>query len=158
MAKLGKIYETETLPEDDGASAGLVPKGWYTVSVDKSELRDTRAGNGQYIALQLRVQGPTHANRVVFANITTANVNQKAQEIGDKQLGSLLRACGIQRFEDTDQLVGCILDAKVRIKPGTNGYEDSNDVAAYRAPSGPVPVPAPPQQTQQSDDMPPWMR
>lgn len=139
MAFLNETFEADNLPQ--GNSYEALPAGWYNVNVTGAELKNTKAGNGQYIAVRYDVTGPTHQGRVVFGNLNIKNHNPQAEEIGRQQLGELMRAIGLARVTDTDQLIGGSLQIKLEIRQ-QEGYEPSNDVKGYKATSGSVPTPA----------------
>jgi Protein of unknown function (DUF669) len=132
-----------------------LPPGWYTVTIKDAKLTDTKDRSGQYIA----VQYATKSNRVVFGNLNIRNKNPKAEEIGRQQLGELMRAVGLTRVTDTDQLIGGTLQIKLAIREAANGYEASNDVKGYKAIEGgmmpsasPAAAPAP------AKAAPPWAK
>lgn len=138
MAFLNETYDVNELPQGNGNFAPL-PAGWYSVTITGAELKNTKAGNGQYIAVRYDVTGPTHQGRVVFGNLNIKNPNPKAEEIGRQQLGDLMRAIGLSKVTDTDQLIGGILQIKLSIQT-QDGYEPSNDVKGYKSVSVGVPT------------------
>ena len=149
MAQLPQAYNAAELPQSD-RSYDPIPEGWYDVEIKGAELRTTKAGNGQYIAVRYDVTGPTHGGRVIYGNLNVSNPNPKAEEIGRQQLGELMRAIGLGVVQDTDQLIGGRLSIKVSIRKSEQ-YGDSNDVKGFKAlaggaapaaPSAPAPQPA----------------
>ena len=154
MAFLGETYDANELPHGNDP----LPPGWYHVNVTGAELKNTKAGNGQYIAVRYDVIGPTHQGRVVFGNLNIKNPNPKAEEIGRQQLGELMRAIGLAKVTDTDQLIGGSLQIKLEIRQ-QDGYEPSNDVRGYKAISGSAPTfaaPAAPAASGKAE--PPWAK
>jgi len=141
MAFLGEEFSTEDLPQG-GGTYEVLPPGWYNVSINSADLMQTKSGTGQYIKLRLDVTGPTHQGRVVFANINVKNDSQKAEEIGRQQLGELMRAIGLPRVRDTDQLIGGNLQVKLTVKHYAT-YGESNEVKGYKAIGGGSPMTAP---------------
>ncbi len=136
MGNLGSGYDANDLPE--GGSYDLVPAGWYSAKITESELMDTKAGTGQYIKLRLDITGPEHVGRCVWANINIRNPSAKAEEIGQRQLGEIMRAIGRASVSDTDELIGGELSIKVAIRKSKegDGYGDQNDVRGYKAIDG----------------------
>ena len=120
-----------------------LPAGWYLVTIHSAELRLTKAGNGQFIKLRYDVVGGEHANRVVFGNLNTKNASEKAQEIGRQQLGELMRAIGLPTIQDTDQLVGGVLEIKLSVRDDPQ-WGVSNEVKGFRASNHSAPAPAAP--------------
>lgn len=147
MAFLDQAFEINELPESSGGDFEPIPAGWYTAAIAGAELCDTKAGNGQYIKLRFDITGPSHQGRVVFTNLNIRNPNPKAQEIGLSQLGDIMRAAGLAKVQDTDELFGVNLMIKVAVKNDPQ-YGASNEVKAYKAIDGSA-APAPTQQAQQ---------
>lgn len=124
-------FDINELPQSTNNFDPL-PPGWYNVTIKDAQLKDTKDRTGQYIA----VQYVTDKNRTVFGNLNIRNGNPKAEEIGRQQLGDLMRAVGLTRVTDTDQLIGTSLQIKLAIREAANGYEASNDVKGYKAIEG----------------------
>ena len=160
MSLLNTTFNVTELPESNNNFDPL-PAGWYQVNIKGAELKDTKAGTGQYIAVQYDVLGPTHQGRVVFGNLNIRNPNPKAEEIGHQQLGELMRSIGLPSLQDTDQLIGGSLSIKLSIRKSEE-YGDSNDVKGFKALEGGAPMstgmsaPAPQQQTAQAGGAAPW--
>jgi hypothetical protein len=134
MAFLNEEFNVNDLPQGTGNFEPL-PAGWYTVTISEAELKSTKAGNGQYIKLRYDVTGPTHQGRVVFGNLNIKNPNQKAEEIGRQQLGDIMRAIGLAKVTDTDQLIGNSLSIKLDVKQDAQ-YGASNEVKGFKSVSG----------------------
>ena len=137
MAKLEFSVPATTTDTATGDFSPL-PDGWYDVRIASAEVRQTKAGNGQYIAVRYDVDGPTHAGRVVFGNLNVRNANPKAEEIGRQQLGDIARALGIPAVSDTDQIVGGVLSIKLATRKSEE-YGDKNEVKGFRARNGSAP-------------------
>ena len=132
MAFLDQAIDLSSLPQSE-QSYELLPPGWYSASITRADLKATKDGGGQYIALRFDVTGPSHQGRVVFGNLNIKNRSAKAEEIGRQQLGELMRAIGLARVQDTDQLIGGQLQIKVAIREASGGYEAQNEVKGYKA-------------------------
>lgn len=131
MAFLTESFEEASLPKSDRNFYPL-PEGWYTATITGAEVKKTKAGTGEYIAVRYDITGPTHQGRVVFANLNIKNPNPKAEEIGRQQLGELMRAIGLARVTDTDQLIGGSLGLKLAVVKSEQ-YGDSNDVKGFKS-------------------------
>ena len=162
MAFLVQAIELNELPQAS-TSYELIPAGWYDATIAGAELRDTKTG-GQMIAVKYSILGPTHQGRLVWGNINIRNANPKAEEIGRQQLGDIMRALGLARVTDTDQLIGGTLGVKVAIREAQNGYEAQNEVKGWRSTQGsaaPAPaafVPPTAQTAAPAGKQPPWAR
>ena len=120
-----------------------LPAGWYLATIHSAEVRQTKAGNGQYIKLRYDIVGGEHGGRVVFGNLNTRNSSEKAQEIGRQQLGELMRAIGLPTIQDTDQLVGGTLEIKLSVRDDPQ-WGVSNEVKGFRAANHSAPAAAAP--------------
>ena len=140
MAFLNEEFNVNELPQGNGNFEPL-PAGWYTATISQSELKATKAGNGQYIKLRYDITGPSHQGRVVFGNLNIKNANPKAEEIGRQQLGELMRAIGLTTVQDTDQLIGGQLSIKLDVRESEQ-YGASNDVKGYKSNGAVAPVAA----------------
>ena len=138
MGQLDQTFSTEDLPEG-GGNFEPIPAGWYTAKVADAELRDTKSGTGQLIAVRHDVLGPSYEGRVVWTNINIKNANPKAEEIGRQQLGDMMRAIGLGSVQDTDQLIGGECQIKVGIEH-SEGYDPKNNVKGWKASEGAMPV------------------
>lgn len=142
MARLNESFNANELPEDTGGDYTPLPAGDYNVTIVDAEIKDTKSKTGQYINLKLEVNGPTHIGRFLFAIVNIKNESSVAEQIGRGQLGSILRALGIETLEDTDQLIGGPLCVKVAVKAASGQYAAGNEIKAYKV-QGDAPAPAP---------------
>jgi hypothetical protein len=133
MAQLGQVFSASEAPASNDYSP--LPAGWYNVRITEAELKDTKAGTGNYVKVRYDV-------------ITVRNPNAKAEEIGRSQLAKLIRSIGLEEVSDTDQLIGGEMLVKVTIRQSEE-YGDSNEVKDWKAqstasipkPSSPPPAP-----------------
>lgn len=158
MAFLDEAFEADQLPQGNGGNFDPLPAGWYTVTIGGAELKPTKAGNGQYIAVRYDVTGPTHQGRVVFGNLNIKNPNTKAEEIGRQQLGELMRAIGLAKVTDTDQLIGGSLEIKLAIRVSEE-YGNSNNVKGFKSLTGSLPAASKPaSEAAPKKAAPPWAK
>jgi hypothetical protein len=122
------------LPESQGYDP--VPDGWYLAQIRGAELKPTKANDGQYIAVQYSITGPAHAGRVIFGNLNIKNKNPEAERIGLQQLGEVMGAVGIAKIQDTDQLIGGVLQIKVALSKKQEGFDQRNEVRGFKAVEG----------------------
>jgi len=161
MAFLNTAFEAADLPVSD-KSFDPLPEGWYSAKISGAELKNTKAGTGQYINVKYDIIGPTHQGRCVFGMLNISNQNPKAEEIGRQQLGELMRAIGLTRVEDTDQLIGGSCQIKLKISK-SEGYDPRNDVSGFKASAGAMPsmvpaAPSAPAPAAPSASSPPWIK
>jgi hypothetical protein len=136
MAFLDEEFSVDTLPVGNNNFEPL-PEGWYNSTITGAEIKPTKAGDGKYIAVKYAITGPSHQGRVVFGNLNIKNASTKAEEIGRQQLGEIMRAIGLAKVTDTDQLIGGNLGIKLSLKTGEYA---GNEVKAFRALSGVQPA------------------
>jgi hypothetical protein len=138
MAFLGDGFNVDELPESTGLFEPI-PDGWYTATITEAELKNTKAGNGQYINLKYSITGPKYEGRTVYEIVNIRNASAKAEEIGRATLGKIMRAGGLTRVTDTDQLIGIHLKIELAIEPERDDpitgkrYAASNKVRNYHA-------------------------
>jgi hypothetical protein len=135
MAFLSESFDINELPAGNTGNFEPLPAGWYTATISQAELKDTKAGNGQYIKLRYDITGPSHQGRVVFGNLNIKNPNPKAEEVGRQQLGDIMRAIGLAKVTDTDQLIGGQIGIKLDVKQDAQ-YGASNEVKGFKSLSG----------------------
>ena len=136
MAFLDEEFNVDTLPVGNNNFEPL-PEGWYNATIANAPLLPTKAGDGKLIAVKYAITGPTHQGRVVFGNLNIKNASTKAEEIGRQQLGEIMRAIGLAKVTDTDQLIGGNLGIKLSVRTGEYA---GNEIKAFRALSGAVPA------------------
>lgn len=161
MAFLDQSFSLDELPVSTSSFEPL-PAGWYTAIINKAEVKTTKTGDGEYISVRYDITGPTHQGRVVFGNINFKNPNAKAEEVARKQLGEIMRAIGLNRVSDTDQLIGGQLSIKLVVQNDAQ-YGDRNEIKGFKAAGGSMPLPvalvaatAPTPATAPSKSSPPW--
>lgn len=134
MAFLSQSFDINELPEPTN-SYGILPQGWYSATITRAEVKPTKAGTGEYINLMYTISGPTHQGRTVWGIINIQNPNPKAEEIGRQQLGEVMRATGLSKVTNTDQLIGKDLVIKLTVKEDDRGGE-RNEVRGFKAVQG----------------------
>jgi hypothetical protein len=157
MAQLLETFSVDSLPAPTTGNFEPLPAGWYTAVVNGAEIRNTKAGTGQYIAVRYDITGPTHQGRVVFGNLNIKNPNPKAEEIGRQQLGELMRAIGLSTVQDTDQLIGGQLSIKLDVRESEQ-YGASNDVKGYKSNGAAPPAAAAAKPSAPAKASPPWVK
>lgn len=146
MAFLDTAFDVNELPQGNTNNFEPLPAGWYTASITQAEIKDTNDRTGQYIKVRYDITGPTHQGRVVFGNLNIKNKTPKAEEIGRQQLGEIMRAIGLTRVTDTDQLIGGSLSIKLDVRDARTDektgktYEASNEVKGFRSVNGSAPM------------------
>lgn len=133
-----------------------VPPGEYSVNITGVETKTTKAGNGQYLALEFTIIGGQHQGRKIWNNLNLVNPNPKAVEIAQRDLSGICQAIGKPRVQHENELMGGQMLVKVTVKDDHNeckGFKPGGNAAppAQAAP----PAYAPPTQGQQPPAQPP---
>jgi hypothetical protein len=132
-----------------------VPPGWYPAVITESEMRDTRAGTGRYLALTLELVDCAYAGRRVWTNLNLHNPNEKAVEIAYRDLASICRAIGIMQPRDSEDLHFKKLEVKLAIQKDN---ADRNECKGYRALENAAPAAAAKSAAAPKTSTPPWKR
>lgn len=132
--QLNEEFSIDTLPKGSNNFEAL-PPAIYEATITQAELKDTKAGTGQYIKIRYDIVGPTHQGRVIFGNFNIKNPNPKAEEIGRQQLGEMMTAIGISKVNNTDQLIGARLKIKLVVR-SSEEYGEQNDIKGWSSVSG----------------------
>lgn len=146
--RLDEVFTLDSVPAPT-TSYDAIPAGLYEATIANAEIKDSKSG-GKYINVRYDITGPSHAGRVVFGMITISNANPKAEEVGRQQLGELIRAIGLDKLSDTDQLIGGSLIIKVTVE-NSEQYGSQNRVSGFR----PIPKPM---TTKPTTNKAPWQK
>jgi hypothetical protein len=150
-------YDFVASENNNSNSFEPLPEGWYTATIDGAELRQTKAGTGDYIALIYTIAGPSHVGRKVWGNLNIRNPNSTAERIGREQLSKLSAAIGLKSMpQDTDQLIGFQCQIRITIRKSEQ-YGDGNEVKDWKAASGGSAAPQPTAQAP-ANNAAPWAR
>lgn len=143
--------QTEIAQAQKGGDFAPIPAGTYIAQINRSEIKSTKAGTGSYLSLGFQIVEGEYEGRMIFQNITLANPNQVAAQIGREQLAQLAGACGIYQLGDSQELHGIPMQIRVGIEVDKTGqYEPSNNIKKFMALQGQAPsVQAPVQQQPQ---------
>lgn len=125
---------------------GPIPAGDYKAMITESQMKSTKAGTGQYLQLDWEITDGQYTDRKIWDRLNLVNPNPTAVDIAKRDLASIMRAVGLDKIDDTEQLHYKEVMITVTVRKGDNGYEDSNEIKAY-APAGrsaPAAAPAAP--------------
>lgn len=114
---------------------GLLNPGKYPVQIEKAEVRDTKAGTGQYLWFQFTVLDGPGKNQKLWAILNLQNPSEVAMKIARADLAAICRACDVVNPKHPDMLLGKWCWVQVKIKDGQNeinGYyhPNSNEISA----------------------------
>lgn len=111
-----------------------MPAGDYELVADKWEKRTSKAGNAM-VQVEFQVLGPTHANRKLWEYFT---LEGNAVTVTARKIKSWRKSLGLSTDVSfnagaLDEMMNNPFQAKIKIEPGTNGYDDSNKIQDYLA-------------------------
>lgn len=132
MAFLGQSFDaTQVDPAQDFTP---LPSGEYPAIVVDSDMKSTKAGNGQYLELTYQVIDGPMKGRLVWERLNLDNPNAKAVEIAQRSLSSLCHAVGVMKVDDSQQLHNKPLVIRVEFvqADGQKRTRDSNEVRAHK--------------------------
>lgn len=110
-----------------------IPAGWYNMMIVESEMRPTKDGNGAYLQLTLKVMDGQYAGRQVFDRLNLQHQNPVAAEIAYRRLSAYCHATGVLQIQDSQQLHGIPLKARVAVRTDSTGqYDPSNEIKAVK--------------------------
>ena len=82
-----------------------LPPGDYTACVTSTELKPTKAGNGEYIELTIEIMDGEFSGRKIWERLNVNNPSEQTMQIARSQLNQLATALNQLPLKDTDQLL-----------------------------------------------------
>lgn len=129
-------FDASTVPPSKAFDP--LPAGWYRMRITKAEIKGSEKA-GDMLALEHEIDEqahPEHRGRKVFSNLCINHQNVQAREIARRTLSALCHAIGVLQLTDTTQLLGKVLQVKLRPVPAKDGYDAKNEVSGYRPMNG----------------------
>ena len=133
MANLGDTYDASNGDTMDTRDA--LPAGEYTAAIVKSEKRGPNDKGNSYINVEFAVQDGPQDGRRFWTMLNLWNSNNQAVEIAQRELNSIMHACGKLRISDTEELHGIPMVVKVGVKDDPQ-YGPQNTVKGYKPLNG----------------------
>lgn len=110
-----------------------IPAGWYNMMIIDSEMKPTSNGQGAYLQLTLKVMDGQYAGRQVFDRLNLQHQNPIVTEIAYRRLSAYCHATGVLQIQDSQQLHGIPLKARVSVRTDSTGqYDPSNEIKAVK--------------------------
>lgn len=138
MSYFDEPFNVNDMPVQEDRDFQPLPEGEYMVEIKTAEIKETKAGTGQYINLRMDVIEGKYIKRVLFSMLNIKSHSDVAEKIGRAQLGEIMRCNNIATLQDTDQLIGATMMANVAI--GEYKGQPKNEVKGYRSASGASPM------------------
>lgn len=134
MAFLGGTYNAD--PDNVQGDYTPIPAGEYRVHVVESEMKDNKAGTGQYLVLQMEVLDGQHSGRKLTDRLNLDNPNTQAVEIAQRTLNAICVAVSKLSISDSTELHNIPMIAVVKVDPPRGEYGASNSVRTYKPAGG----------------------
>ena len=114
-----------------GGSFDPVPEGVYEATIEGTDIKQNRAGSGEYLKMKWRISGGQYGGRIVWDNITTSHQDDKSAKMGMSFLSKLCTAVGLSEPpDDTERLHGRPCAIRVIIRE-QEGYPPDNKIRGY---------------------------
>lgn len=167
------------------APRALLPPDRYPVQIVQSEMRATKAGDGQMLWLEMDIIDGPYRGRKIWDQLNLVNRSTVTVEIAQRRLSAICHAVGQVQVSDSQQLHFKTILCTVKVKPaGTDKFgvdrEAKNDVVGYeptsaggatapaalatrptapvQAPRAPAPAPVMPPRPAAATATAPWRR
>jgi hypothetical protein len=124
-------FDATEVPEDEGFEP--IPEGEYSCQIIRSEMRDTKAGTGQFLELRVQILDAPFTGRLVFERLNLINPNEIAVKIANRTLADICLACGKDSIEDSEELHGIEFIAKVVMTEARGDWPPGNEIKKYKA-------------------------
>ena len=124
-----------------------LPDGQYEVIISKSEMKETKAGDGEMLALTYEVIEGEHEGRLLWEYLNLVNKSDVAERIGRSKLASICKAVGVMAPEESDELhdkplvITVRRDKKDNTRNTIKGYASADGTHAERVKNEPKPEP-----------------
>ena len=117
-------------------SFDALPVGRYEVIITDSEMKDTKAGTGQYLQLTFSVTGGQHDGRKLWSRLNLVNPNATAVGIAERELSAICHCVGIITPADSEELHDrpLIVDVIQELNPMTG--QQTNRIKGYAQANG----------------------
>jgi hypothetical protein len=144
MANIGQFEIDVENEAQEAQSFDALPDGNYPAIATASELKDTKLGNGKYLAVTFEIIDGDFRCRKLWANLNIVNPSAQAEKIGRAELASLCKAIGVVNPKESEELH----DTPVMLTVRKDKADPTRNVIKGYAPVGdafevPVAKPAP---------------
>lgn len=125
------LLDFDATQVEDDVSFDVIPAGKYVMVITDSQMKLTKAGDGEYLELTAEIIEGEHKGRRVWHRINRKNKNPKAVAIGDRTLKSICVATGVMRPHDSSDLHMRPFVANVVVNPAQGPYSATNEIKAF---------------------------
>lgn len=126
----------------------VIPSGWQNATVTDGVASATKGvKKGVCLTIEFTILDGEHKGRKVWNRFNIENANEKAQEIGQRDLSALCHATGVMDVSNDKCFNGKNLQIKIGLDKADDaakekGYEDKNNTKGYKPLEGAAAAPA----------------
>jgi len=120
-------------------SFDALPPGRYEAIISASEMKDTKAGTGQYLQLTFDVVGGQYEGRKLWSRLNLVNPNATAVQIAERELSAICHCVGILVPTDSEELHDALLVIDVIQELNPMSGQQTNRIKGYSQGSAPAP-------------------
>lgn len=128
MASLNGFNASEV---DPNVGFDPIPAGKHVCVITGSEMKPTKAGDGEYLQVELEVIDGPHKGRKLWDRLTLKHPNETTVRIARGTLSAICRAVGVMAPTDSVELHNVPLVASVGLKKREDTGEMTNVVKGY---------------------------
>lgn len=135
MADLGGTFDSDTV--DPHKARELLEPAWYLVTIVKSDVVETKAGDGKYLKLELDIdesRHPEHKGRKIWENLNLWHAKPSVSDIAQRSLSAICRAVGVPKIDNSEQLHHRPMAVLIGVRPAKDGYDAQNNIKGYEVP------------------------
>lgn len=137
-----------------------LPAGWYVAQVIESDMKQTKAGTGQYLQLTWEIlDGPCRGRRV-WDRLNIVHQKAEVEEMSRKKLAQICVCVGLVNPPlgfDSVLLHGKPCRINLNVRKDLN-FGDSNEVKGYEKAAGIVPAATIPAAAASAAGSAPWLK
>lgn len=123
---MGDISGFNANNESSDRPNSIIPAGDYQAVLISSTKKQTKAGDGAYLAWDFQILQGEFKNSHVFTNLNIWNKNEKAVQIAKADLSAMCKATGILTPNDSSELCNIPVVITVKVKG------DQNEISGYK--------------------------
>ena len=120
-------------------SFDALPPGRYEAIISASEMKDTKAGTGQYLQLTFDEVGGQYEGRKLWSRLNLVNPNATAVQIAERELSAICHCVGILVPADSEELHDALLVIDVIQELNPMSGQQTNRIKGYSQVSAPAP-------------------
>jgi len=115
---------------EPNAPMSPVPQGEYVVIISGDKVKETKAGTGKYLELEMQIVDGEYKGRKLWDRLNMWNPSKQASEIAQRTLSAICHAVGVLTPRDSSELHNKPLIANVHCREYQGNI--TNEVKGYK--------------------------